>query len=141
MNEDKYSDIIGMTRSDTSRPGHARMKTEDRAKLFAPFAALHGYDEAVKRKEASPAEARAELFGDAEAEIDGSLRALRLALRHGMHPRASVTYFSEKDGRRLVIGGDVTSVDGSGDGGTLTVAGKKIPFRDITEISAISERE
>lgn len=44
---EKYADIIEMQRPDSpaSRRKHPRMSMENRAKIFAPFAALRGYEE------------------------------------------------------------------------------------------------
>ena len=39
-----YDDIIGWERPVSNRP---RMDVSDRAKIFMPFAALKGYDEAI----------------------------------------------------------------------------------------------
>ncbi len=50
---EKYSDIIN-----SSRPGdedffrrHPRMPVSERAKIFAPFAALRGYDERLEEED------------------------------------------------------------------------------------------
>lgn len=43
-----YADIIHQSRPESSHP---RMRREDRAKLFAPFAALSGHDQAVRDRE------------------------------------------------------------------------------------------
>lgn len=40
----KYDDIINKGRPESSRP---KMSMEDRAKIFAPFAALKGHNEAI----------------------------------------------------------------------------------------------
>ncbi len=49
----KYDDIIQMDYplkgSDLIK--HPRMRVEDRAKIFAPFAALKGYEEAIAAKQ------------------------------------------------------------------------------------------
>ena len=39
---EKYKDII-----DKERPQHPKMSIENRAKIFAPFAALKGYEDAI----------------------------------------------------------------------------------------------
>ncbi len=50
MRIDSYKDII-----DTARPplppGHPRMDVLNRAKLFAPFAALRGFEERIAEEE------------------------------------------------------------------------------------------
>jgi len=42
---EKYDDIIHLSRPKTNRPS---MPVADRAKIFMPFAALKGYDEAIE---------------------------------------------------------------------------------------------
>lgn len=43
-----YSDIINTKWPRESNPMHPRMKLKDRAKIFLPFAALRGYNEAIQ---------------------------------------------------------------------------------------------
>lgn len=49
-----YGDIIKKSRPDdeSSRIRHPRMPVPDRAKIFAPFAALSGYDKIIAQKNA-----------------------------------------------------------------------------------------
>lgn len=44
----KYDDIIHLSRPKTNRPS---MPVADRAKIFMPFAALKGYDEAIEESQ------------------------------------------------------------------------------------------
>lgn len=44
----KYDDIIHLSRPESAHP---KMRRQDRAKLFAPFAALSGHEEAVRARE------------------------------------------------------------------------------------------
>ena len=44
-----YEDIIHLTRPISSHP---KMRREDRAKLFAPFAALNGHSQAIHQRDA-----------------------------------------------------------------------------------------
>ncbi len=50
-----YNDIIGLHRpahdGDAFSRRHPKMAQLNRAKIFAPFAALSGYDEAVRSKQ------------------------------------------------------------------------------------------
>ena len=41
----KYDDIIKLDRPKSDRP---KMSNHDRAKIFAPFAALRGYEDAIE---------------------------------------------------------------------------------------------
>lgn len=73
--QDKYKDIINMSRPAPSRP---RMDRGNRAKIFAPFAALRGYDEVIGKtaekhlrdvegqKEKTPVEQGSHLEGDTQ---------------------------------------------------------------------------
>ena len=45
MNLDNYDDIINMDRPASKRQ---KMPIDDRAKIFAPFAALRGFDDAIE---------------------------------------------------------------------------------------------
>ncbi len=45
--KDKYEDIINLPHWEPN-VNHPRMSAESRAAQFAPFAALNGYDEAIK---------------------------------------------------------------------------------------------
>lgn len=51
------------------------MNRQDRAKQFMPFAALKGYEEALRRRESSP-EPRIVLGEDGAEELDRKLRGL-----------------------------------------------------------------
>lgn len=68
-----YMDIIHETRPESSHP---RMRREDRAKLFAPFAALSGHDQALhdREKRLTP---KVQLAEDAMEALDQKLQTLR----------------------------------------------------------------
>ncbi len=51
MKSGKYDDIIGLPHHVSEK--HPHMSLHDRAAQFAPFAALTGYDEAVKQAAAA----------------------------------------------------------------------------------------
>lgn len=76
---------------------HPHMDIGKRAKIFAPFDALRGFDEALDIRTV-PYETRRELTEDEVAEIDLCLRALHRMIcgtkKDGGHlPSVSVTYF------------------------------------------------
>ena len=48
----KYDDIINIDYPFPSKSGRKRMSMDDRAKIFLPFSALRGYDEAIEHKQA-----------------------------------------------------------------------------------------
>lgn len=95
-----YDDIISLPHHVS--PTRPRMSAMERAAQFSPFAALTGYDAAV-RETARTTEERAELDEDAKAALD---RVLRQALdRLSARPAIRVTYFqpdSKKSGGACV---------------------------------------
>jgi len=91
---DSYDDLLCLPHP-TSRK-HPRMSRLDRAAQFSPFAALSGFEGAV-RETARLTETRIELGEDELAELD---ERLRLALAWGDGPPVvSVTWF-RPDGRK-----------------------------------------
>jgi hypothetical protein len=92
----QYDDIIHMEyplkSSDMIK--HPRMRIEDRAKIFAPFAALRGYEEAIlaKQKIVVP---RIDLSEEAKEYLDSQLGRLEALLALGQHPVITVVYFQE----------------------------------------------
>lgn len=83
----KYDDIINtdypLKNADVIK--HPRMKVEDRAKIFAPFAALKGYEEAIaaKQKIVVP---RVELSEESKEDLDLQLGKIERLLANGQHP-------------------------------------------------------
>ncbi len=95
----KYDDIIGMEYplkcSDITK--HPKMRVEDRAKIFAPFAALKGYEEAIaaKQKVVVP---RIDLSEEAKEALDIKLGKIEDLLAKGYHPIITVVYFQKDKG-------------------------------------------
>lgn len=102
--KDSYDDIINLPHhTSLKRP---QMSMHDRAAQFSPFAALTGYDEAIK-EEGRLTSGRIEL-GEYESELLD--RSLRCILEHiGEMPYISVIYF-EPDERKS--GGAYTNKSG-----------------------------
>lgn len=92
----KYDDIIQMEYplKSSDKIKHSRMSVEDRAKIFAPFAALKGYEEAIaaKQKIVVP---RIELSEEAKEELDLQLGRIERLLMKGEHPIITVVFFKE----------------------------------------------
>lgn len=98
---EKYKDIINLPHHvSETRP---RMTRRERAAQFLPFAALTGYDEAV-RESARRTREKIELAEDAREALD---RALRRAVSEGAE--VDVTYFVP-DGRKS--GGEYVTARG-----------------------------
>ena len=87
----RYDDIICLSRPRSER--HLPMPLADRAAQFAPFAALVGYEGAV-REEGRRTEEFVFLEEDEKAVLDAALRELCARLKE--RPEVTVTYF-EKD--------------------------------------------
>lgn len=92
MNE--YTQLKDMKRALSTRP---RMARADRAKLFAPYAALKGYNESAHARERLFVP-RPELAEDRQEQLDRRLRSLRRG------DGVTVTWFEPlktEDGREL----------------------------------------
>ncbi|MBQ9157395.1 MAG: hypothetical protein IJ137_11520 [Eubacterium sp.] len=133
---------------------HPKMPCARRAKLFAPFDALAGFDERIANKEVLYEERR-ELSDTEREELDKKISLICQAFKksrslHRPAPRITVTYFSpcsdiENDsystrgnyitctGRMRRIDPDLTR--------TITVDDHMISFNDITDLSVnLSDR-
>ena len=108
----KYDDILHMEyplkSSDVIK--HPRMRIEDRAKIFVPFAALKGYEEAIAAKQKIVV-ARKELSEEAREYLDSQLRRIELLLTNGQHPIITVVYF-QKDKESSEVGGEYIQFTG-----------------------------
>jgi hypothetical protein len=100
----RYEDIIDLPHYEPKR--HPRMKPTDRAAQFSPFAALTGYEGAVKET-ARLAARRVELSEDELARLDEVFRQLQERIAE--HPEVSITYFAP-DNRKT--GGHYVTVTG-----------------------------
>ena len=129
----RYEDIIDLPHHVSYR--HPRMSRIDRAAQFAPFAALTGYEAAV-RETARLTEGQKELDETALAVLNEKLRLLADFLED--RPQVSITYFRpderKKGGAYLSAEGTVRAVDEYAH--TVTMEnGTVIPMRHIREIS------
>lgn len=121
----KYDDILHLPHHVSEM--HPRMPVSDRAAQFAPFAALTGYDAAVKET-ARLTDQRIELSEEEKAALDAQLR---LAAEHiGDGSEVTITYFlpdAKKAGGIYVdITGCIKKIDDSN---------RRIIMRDGTNIS------
>ena len=128
------------------------MSTAHRAKIFAPFDALRGFDFCIMSKEVQYTQRRE--LSDAEKEqLDHQLRVLRSLTYNGRavrenHPAASVTYFEPctdpenfaygKGGQYKTITGICWNVDAEMTK-TILIDGTRIPLEDIREIESPGE--
>ncbi len=100
-----------------------KMSPADRAKQFMPFAALKGYEEALRRKEKIIVE-KVELSEEVKNELDRQFKYIR------QNDIVTVVYFAEDE--YLQITGMISRIDTNAR--ILKVVNTKIPFDDIYKI-------
>lgn len=125
MNSHQYDDIINLPHHiSKSRP---QMSLRDRAAQFAPFAALTGYDEAV-RETARLTDKKQELGDEDIALLNQQIQLLIENIKY--HPQVKITFFipdEKKDGGRYeTITATVRRID---------TFEKHIVFDDKTKLS------
>ena len=134
MSTDRYADIIHLDRPVSKK--YPPMSRENRAAQFAPFAALTGYDDAV-RETARQTSSRPDLTEDRIAMLDRKLALI--VERLDDEPFVSVTYFKAD---RRKEGGACVTVQGVADaieeveGVLVLVDGVRIPIRDIVGLES-----
>lgn len=130
----EYDDIINMPRFVSKR--YPQMSMHDRAAQFSPFAALTGYDDAIKET-ARLTDKKINLDEDVLQKLDEILFVIRKKLDSGQKCRTVISYF-EKDlkkdgGRYLDISGEVKRIDGYRNVIVL-MDGNIIPIKDVMNI-------
>ena len=133
MNNHEYDDIIDLPHHvSVTRP---RMSMIDRAAQFSPFAALTGYDAAIKETGRLTNE-RIELTEDSRAVLDRKQQLLLDNLAD--HPEVSVTYFvpdeRKSGGAYVTVTSQVKKVD-EYERLLILTDGTKIPLDEIQDLS------
>jgi len=127
-----YEDIIDFPCPTSER--HPRMSMANRAAQFSPFAALTGYDDAV-RETARRTDSRAELTEEEKAILDAKLQTL--SERIGSQPAVSFTWFrpdgKKEGGTYLTVKGMVKKFDSLA-GEVVLTDGQRIPIEDILDV-------
>lgn len=127
-----YDDMINLPHHVSA--ARAQMLIANRAAQFAPFAALSGYDTAI-RETARLTEKRVELDEDMKADLDRKLRLL--TDRIAEHPEVVVTYFRPDDlkegGTYVTVAGEVKKIDNDGRAIVL-MSGERIAAADVLVI-------
>lgn len=100
-----------------------KMSPEDRAKQFMPFAALKGYEEALREKERIIVP-KCELSEERMEDLNWKLRKLQ------KQDMVTVVYFHE--GQYLKMTGMVSRLDVNAR--VLTIVNTKISFADLFEL-------
>ena len=129
-----YNDIIDLTHHiSTTRP---RMSMLDRAAQFSPFAALTGYDAAIKETGRLTGQ-RIELTEECRTVLDRKQQVLLENLAE--HPEVSVTYFvpdeRKSGGAYETITGNLRRID-EVERFLVMVDGRKIPLDDIVNLES-----
>ena len=99
-----YDDIINLPHHQSKN--HPHMSMHDRAAQFAPFAALTGYDDAVKEARRLT-DSKPELDENQLEELDQKLADLMTRIEE--HPKVTITYFEPDDNKD---GGEYIAYDG-----------------------------
>ena len=109
-NSGKYDDIINLPHHVSKK--HPQMSIDARSAQFAPFAALTGYNDAVKET-ARLTSKRIELDEEQKIILDSKLQIIQKELQNT--PKVIITYFmpdSKKDGGEYVtVTGIVKKID------------------------------
>lgn len=90
----KYDDIIEVQYPFKDIERIRTMTIEERAKIFAPFAALKGHSEAIAAKQKIVA-SKVELSEESAQQMDYSLMDIDNQLKHGKHPIIKLIYFKQ----------------------------------------------
>ena len=120
MEKNRYA---SMRRTNTNRP---RMTRENRAKQFAPFAALKGFEEGIKWKEKVYID-RKELSEESLERLDNKFKGIK------KNDIITVVYYNK--GEYLRVTGMVARIDVTAR--ILQVINTKIRFEDIYDIESI----
>lgn len=99
-----YDDIINLPHHQSKN--HPHMSMHDRAAQFAPFAALTGYDDAIKEARRLT-DSKPELDENQLEELDQKLDDLMTRIEE--HPEVTITYFEPDDNKD---GGEYIAYDG-----------------------------
>ena len=129
----QYDDIINLPHHISKK--HPQMSLYARSAQFAPFAALTGFEEAVKET-ARETNGRIDIEDELKSILDGKLQIILEQIKN--HPEISITYFiadSKKNGGEYVtVTGLVKKVDLYNQYIYL-IDNTEIPINEIIDIS------
>ena len=128
----RYDDILNMPHHVSSTRPH--MSMHDRAAQFSPFAALVGYDDAVKET-ARQTNEKQELTADKIADLNQKIAFLT---KHAdERPEITIEYFipdeKKTGGKYVTLSGNFRRIDEYNHNMVFT-SGEEIPLNDIFEI-------
>lgn len=128
----KYDDIINLPHPVSSR--HPQMSLHDRAAQFSPFAALTGYDAAVKET-ARLTEQRIELDESSKSLLDEKLGIVQEQL--DQKPEITITYFKpdpkKAGGSYVEVAGSIKKID-EYERLLVLCSGEKIPIDEVIAV-------
>ena len=123
-----YDDIIDLPHPTSER--HPRMPMANRAAQFSPFAALTGYDDAVKET-ARLTDGKIDLTEEEKSILDAKLQRLTPG------ESAAITYFQpdakKQGGSYVTASGEVKRID-SAACEIVLMDGRRIPIDNILEV-------
>lgn len=135
----KYDDIINLPHYELKN--HIRMSVSNRAAQFRPFAALTGYDDAVKET-ARLTSKRIELDADAIEILDRELMKIKENI--STQPTVNITYFqpdkAKSGGEYIKVTAQITKIDEYGKI-VHSPTGLKIPIGQIISIEETTTKE
>jgi len=133
---EKYKDILHLPHHVS--PTQKRMSMAERAAQFSPFAALVGYEGAI-RETGRLTNRKLELSEDEKAVLDRKQQIILAALERGEQPEVTVTYFRpdrRKDGGEYVtFSGRVRKIDAV-EGSFVFTTGPAIPFDGVADLNS-----
>ena len=129
INEHKYDDILNMPHHVSSTRPH--MSMHDRAAQFSPFAALVGYDDAVKET-ARLTNEKQELTADRITDLNQKI--VFLTENADERPEVTIEYFISDEkkagGKYVALSGNFRRID-EYNHNMVFVSGEEIPLNDI----------
>ena len=135
MNQDNYEDIINLPHHTSSK--HPRMTSLARAAQFAPFAALTGYDDAIKETERIT-ENKIELTEEGKLNLNDKLQSINDNIKN--QPKVTITYFEydkkKEGGKYITYTGNIKRID-MGELSIILTDKTKINISEIIDINIL----
>lgn len=99
MLKEDYSDILHKTNPQKDwnfKIKHPPMSLEERAKIFHPFAAIHGHSESLEKTALKISETtQEELSEDSKKILDENLKHITDKLKDSIKPKVKIIYFMD----------------------------------------------
>ena len=129
-----YDDIINLPHHVSTR--HPRMPAIDRAAQFSPFAALTGFEGAI-REAGRLTDSEVDLSEDQKVDLDARLRMLEDVLPQ--HPKVTVVYYVpdkyKSGGAYISVSGEIKKIDRIGSN-IILQDNTAIPIDSILQIDS-----